>query len=113
LVEVTSTYDAESKSLTLDLRQSAKKTPGQDVKEPFVIPIELGLISETGEAMPLVTGPEDGAAPRELQKGVIELTGPNRRLRFHNLPHRPVASLLRGFSAPVRLAYDISEADLI
>ncbi len=113
LVEVTSSYDAASQSLTLDFRQSSKKTPGQDVKEPYVIPIELGLISETGEAMPLVTAAEDGASPRELQKGVIELTAPNRRLRLHNLPHRPVVSLLRGFSAPVRLAYDISEADLI
>ncbi len=48
-----------------------------------------------------------------MARGVIELKDEERRVRFRNLPDPPVASLLRGFSAPVRLAYDLSEADLI
>ncbi len=113
LVEVTAAYDPAAKSLTLDFRQSCRKTPGQDEKEPFVIPIELGLIDETGEVLPLVTAEQDGASGQELARGVIELADERRRVTFRNLPTRPVVSLLRGFSAPVRLAYDVSEADLI
>ena len=113
LVEVTATYDANAKSLTLDLRQSCEKTPGQGVKEPFVIPIEIGLIGEQGETLSLATGREDHASAQELARGVIELSEARRRVSFRNLPTRPVLSLLRGFSAPVRLAYDVSEADLI
>ncbi len=112
LVEATSNYDAASQTLTLDFRQSWKKTPGQDVKQPYVIPIELGLIGENGEPLALV-GADGSTSAEELARGVIELKDEERRVRFRNLPHRPVASLLRGFSAPVRLAYDLSEADLI
>ncbi len=113
LVEATAAYDAAAQCLTLDVRQSCKKTPGQETKEPFVIPIEFGLLSESGEALPLVTGGEEAASAQELARGVIELTEEHRRVSFRNLPSRPVVSLLRGFSAPVRLAYDVSEADLI
>jgi aminopeptidase N len=113
LVEVTAHYDPQTQSLTLDLRQSCPKTPGQDRKLPFLIPIDLGLIGEAGEAQALVTDDDNGASPQELARGVIELSEEHRRLRFRNLSTRPVASLLRGFSAPVRLSYDISEDDLI
>jgi aminopeptidase N len=113
LVEVEATYDAPTQSLTLDFKQSCKKTPGQDKKEPFVIPIELGLVGEYGEVFDLVTTPENGASGAELSAGVIELTTPQRRMTFQRLPTHPVPSLLRGFSAPVRLAYAASESDLI
>ncbi|HEY5225239.1 MAG TPA: aminopeptidase N, partial [Methylovirgula sp.] len=113
LLDATTSYDAATQSLTLDLRQSSKKTPGQDIKLPLVIPIELGLLGESGQALTLATEAEDGATPRELERGVIELTQEHRRIRFYNLPSRPVVSLLRGFSAPVRLSYEVSEADLI
>jgi aminopeptidase N len=113
LVEVEAVYDGHTQSLTLDFRQSCNKTPGQDEKKPLVIPIELGLIGEHGETFDLVTKPENGASAAELASGVIELSTPHRRLTFHDLPVRPVASLLRGFSAPVRLANAASESDLI
>ncbi len=113
LVEVAATYDPNAKRLALDLRQSCKKTPGQDMKQPFLIPIEIGLIGEQGETLPLATEGESGASAQELAHGVIELAEAQRRVIFHNLPTRPVISFLRGFSAPVRLAYDVSEADLV
>ena len=102
-VEVEAHYDATAQTLTLDLTQSCKKTPGQDEKPPFVIPIELGLLSRNGKIFDLVTGPQDGASAHELATGAIELTEPQRRLTFHALPERPVVSLLRGFSAPISL----------
>ncbi len=112
-VEVEAHYDATAQTLTLDLTQSCKKTPGQDEKPPFVIPIELGLLSRNGKIFDLVTGPQDGASAHELATGAIELTEPQRRLTFHALPERPVVSLLRGFSAPISLSYAASEDDLI
>jgi aminopeptidase N len=113
LVEVETTYDGPTQTLSLDFRQSSNKTPGQDEKKPLVIPIELGLLDEHGESFPLVTDARDGASNTELSTGVIELSTAHRRLTLHHLPARPVASLLRGFSAPVRLAHPASESDLI
>ncbi|MFZ3178037.1 MAG: aminopeptidase N [Methylovirgula sp.] len=113
LVEVESVYDGRTQTLTIDFRQSCNKTPGQDEKKPLVIPIELGLVGAHGESSALVTTSENGASEAELSRGVIELSTAQRRLTLHRLPVRPVASLLRGFSAPVRLAYPASEDDLI
>ncbi|WP_036260329.1 aminopeptidase N [Methylocapsa aurea] len=112
LVEVTSAYDAAAKTFTLDFSQSSKPTPGQEHKEPFVIPIALGLVAADGD-LTLRTSDEDGASASELARGVIELTTPHRRIVFRDAPARPVPSLLRDFSAPVQINYAASEPDLI
>ena len=113
LVAVTATYDAKAETFTLDFAQSCKPTPGQDKKEPFVIPVALGLVTPGHGDIELRTGNQDGASAEELSRGVIELSAAQRRVTFHNVPSCPVPSLLRGFSAPVRLDYAASEADLI
>ena len=113
LVEVKALYNPATQALTVDFTQSCKKTPGQDEKLPLVIPVELGLLARDGRIFNLVTGPQDGASAQELASGVIELTTPQRRIVFQALQERPVISLLRGFSAPVSLAYAASEDDLI
>jgi len=113
VVTVESAYDAGQKSFTIDFAQSCPATPGQAKKEPFVIPIEMGLVGPAGEDITLKAEGEDGASAEELARGVIELTTPRRRITFKDVPVAPVASLLRGFSAPVRLAYGTSESDLI
>jgi aminopeptidase N len=112
-IEVIAQYDAAARTFTLDFKQSCKPTPGEPDKKPFVIPIELGLVGSKGENLALVTSPECGASAAELAAGVIELSTEQRRLIFRDVPSRPVASLLRGFSAPVRLVYPAGESDLI
>ncbi|MEJ0095550.1 MAG: aminopeptidase N [Methylocella sp.] len=112
LVKVTADYDAAARTFTLELTQSSKPTPGQDRKEPFVIPVALGLLANGGD-LTLRVSDKDGATPSEISRGVFELATPRRKIIFHDVPSRPVPSLLRGFSAPVRLEYAASEADLI
>jgi aminopeptidase N len=113
LLEAEANYDAAARTFTLDLRQSCPATPGQSTKAPFVIPIALGLVGDAGRALTLTTGSADGCSARELERGVVELDTSHRRIMFTDVPERPVASLLRGFSAPVRLSYSASEPDLI
>jgi aminopeptidase N len=113
LVEATASYDETAKSFTLDFVQSCRPTPGQEKKEPFVIPIALGLVAPGRGDIELRTSGSDGASAAELSRGVIELSTARRRIVFRDVPSRPVASLLREFSAPVRLDTAASEADLI
>ena len=113
LLEAEGVYDPAARTFALDLRQSCPPTPGQPTKLPFVMPISLGLVGDGGRSVPLATGPVDGCSARELARGVIELDTAHRRIVFTDVPERPVASLLRGFSAPVRLSYTATEADLI
>ncbi len=112
---VASSYDASAKTFTLDLAQSTAPTPGQPDKHPLVIPVALGLVGADGD-LPLTTqGPheEGGASPQECASGVFELDKPARRIVFHDVAERPVPSILRGFSAPVKLDLDSSSEDLL
>ena len=103
-------YDAAARSYTLTLSQSCAPTPGQAVKEPFVIPVGLGLLGADGADLPLQLEGETAAvaAPR-----TFVLTKASETLTFTNVDAEPVPSILRGFSAPVVLVYDYSDAQLL
>jgi aminopeptidase N len=91
-------WDAASGIYKLTLSQSCPPTPGQAVKQPFVIPISLGLVSQDGQ---------------ELASGMHVLTQESETLTFPGLQSEPVPSLLRGFSAPVVLECDYSDDQLL
>ncbi len=109
LVTSSGEYDANAKTFTLTLRQETTQTPGQSEKKPVVIPIALALFGENGQKLDLAS---DDAKPKELARGLIELDSAERIIRFRDIPSRPVPSLLRGFSAPVRLEPAPPSADL-
>ena len=106
---VSDAYDPVSRRYTLTVRQYCPPTPGQPDKEPFHIPLALGLLDADGRDLPLRL--EGEAAPGATQR-VLELREPEQLFHFIDVPARPVPSLLRGFSAPVKLISEESEADL-
>ena len=106
-------YDAEARTLTLDLEQRTAPTPGQAEKLPFVIPLSFGLVRPDGSAQPARTGEIQGLSDIELAQDVIELDTASRTLRFEDVASGTIPSLLRGFSAPVRLTTDATDADLV
>lgn len=100
-------YDAAAKRYTLDLAQSTPPTPGQPEKQPVVLPVRLGLVGAKGD-LPLKT-----ASNAYAGDGLVVLDGPSLSVSFEDVPEAPIPSLLRGFSAPVRLELDLSDADLL
>ena len=109
-VRATGQYDAAARTYTLTLAQSCAPTPGQATKEPFVIPVELGLLAQDGSALPLQWPGED--APGAASRTVV-LSESSVQLTFVNVDEAPVPSLLRGFSAPVVLDVDYTDAELL
>ncbi len=107
-VKVSMEYNAEQGKCTLHFAQSCPPTPESDSKQPFLIPIELGLLDSKGKDMPLQLENED--QPQGSSR-VIKLTDEKTSITFINIPEQPVPSLLRGFSAPVKLQYPYSVAD--
>ena len=97
---VSDAYDAASRTYTLTVHQSCPPTPGQPHKEPFHIPLVLGLLDRDGCDLPLQQVGEN--APQGTTR-LLELRESEQVFRFVNVPDRPVPSLLRGFSAPVKL----------
>ncbi|AVS90311.1 aminopeptidase N [Paracidovorax avenae] len=103
-------YDAGARTYTLTLEQSIAPTPGQPVKEPMVIPVALGLLGADGGALPLqLEGEAEAGAPDRT----VVLTEPAHTYTFVNVPSEPVPSLLRGFSAPVLLDIEATDAQLL
>jgi aminopeptidase N len=98
-------YDAAAKTYTLRLSQSLAPTPGQAVKEPMVIPLKLGLVGPDGADLPLQAGGKPAS-------DVITLTKPSHTIVYENVPVRPVLSINREFSAPVKVNANLSADDL-
>jgi aminopeptidase N len=102
-------YNAAERSYTLTLSQSCPATPDQASKQPFVIPVTLGLLSRDGQALPL----QQAGSAEALPQQTLVLTEASASYTFVNLDSEPVPSLLRGFSAPVVLDDGLSSADLL
>jgi len=101
VLECVGSFDAGSRTFTLEVRQSCPPTPQQEAKLPFHIPLAVGLVGPKGEEL--------------LPEGtrVLSVTEPVQRFTFDEIATKPVPSLLRRFSAPVILRYDYTEADLV
>ena len=101
VLEVQRHWSPESGRYTLELSQSTPATPGQESKEPFHIPVRMGLTgATTGRALPLRLEGENTEVGSER---ILELTEASQTFTFVGLDEEPIPSLLRGFSAPVRL----------
>ena len=100
-------YDARTRTAELTLAQSQAATPGEPRKKPLHIPIKLGLIDGEGRDIDLTL-----ANGERVADGLIELRKKSEKFRFADIASPPVASLLRGFSAPVNLTMERSDAEL-
>ena len=100
-------YDAAARTYTLDLAQTTAPTPGQPEKQPVVLPVVLGLVGKAGD-LPLTTG-----SAAYTGEGVVVLDQPSLSVTFSDVDEPPIPSLLRGFSAPVRLELDLTDSDLL
>lgn len=105
-LSVTSSYDAGKKQYKLTLNQTCPPTPGQEMKEPFHIPVSMALLDSAGKELPLSIA---GGATET----VFELIDAQETVVFDNVEEEPVPSLLRGFSAPVKLHFEYTDEELL
>ena len=97
LLKVTDAFDAAALRYTLTVEQFVPPTPGQAVKWPMVIPLSMALVHASGEV---------------THAQVLNVSEAMQRFTFDNVTAKPVPSLLRGFSAPVKVDFDYSDAEL-
>ncbi|MDT8442073.1 MAG: aminopeptidase N [Desulfuromonadales bacterium] len=108
-LDVRGEYDESAREFRLHVRQSCAATPGQPVKEPFLVPLTVGLLGPDGRDLPLQLAGETAASATQR---TLQVTAREQTFDFINLDVAPVPSLLRGFSAPVRLNYPYSSSEL-
>jgi aminopeptidase N len=111
VVSIQSEYDADTKRYTLYVSQSCPDTPGQSNKKPLTVPLRLGLLGSDGKDLPLRLLVDDASTSKTDR--VLSVTQQEQQFVFEGLESEPIPSLLRGFSAPVRLQYDYSRAELL
>ena len=99
-------YDKNRQSFDLTITQTIPDTPGQTDKAPHHIPLEIGLIGHNGEDCELTLEGGD-----KLERPVIELTQASQTFTFEGITSRPVPSLNRGFTAPVKLRANLPISD--
>ena len=106
-VTVNGRYNDADQSYTLECSQVVPPTPGQPVKQPMVIPLAFGLVGKDGHDFPLRL--RGGGT---IERNVLVLREPRTTFEFTGIAERPVPSVNRGFSAPVRLDIDVNSDDL-
>ena len=129
VLDLSGAWDEAQQTFTLKVEQSCPATPGQESKQPCLMPLAVGLLDDKGNDMKLDVDSasavqvdqarhKEARQPeaRQLETGhsvVLNLTGAREEFVFKGVKTKPVPSLLRGFSAPVRLNYDYSRDDLM
>ena len=100
VLDVEDEYDVDSQQYTLHFKQYTPDTPGQSDKQPLHVPIAVGLLDSSGNDI-------------SIPNTVLHITQAEQSVSFNNIAERPVPSLLRGFSAPVKLNFSYSKEQLI
>lgn len=109
-LEVSDAYDEAARTYSLTFRQSCPPTPDKAEKLPFVIPVELGLLDAQGNDLPLQLAGESSAVGSTR---VLSVTEAEQTFVFQGIQARPLPSLLRGFSAPVKLSFPYDRDQLM
>ncbi|KAJ8643267.1 hypothetical protein MRB53_005015, partial [Persea americana] len=117
-VKVTSSYNPEACTFSLKFSQDVPPTPGQPVKEPMFIPVAVGLLDSNGKDMPLTSVYHKGLLQTVTSNGqpvsttVLRVTKKEEEFVFSDVSERPIPSILRGYSGPIRLDSDLTDEDL-
>ena len=101
-------HDAVNRRLTLTLAQSTKSTPGQNEKQPFHIPVAMGLVGKAGDVPLRLEGENEAKGTSR----VLKLTMPEQTFVFEDVAEPVLPSLMRGFSAPVVVEAPYAQSDL-
>ena len=117
-------WDGEQGTLRLNVRQSTPPTPGQPHKQSVVIPLVLGLVGQAGEPLLVRLQGESSHEARAAElphawgeaSRLVVLDQPEQQIQIEGLEphsHPPALSLLRGFSAPVKLEIERGTNELL
>ncbi len=112
-VKITQSWQSATSELILHVTQDCPSTPQQTEKLPLHIPLRVALLDSDGKELDLILA-DDSAAPgsKPVREQTLEIRERESEFRFQHLPQKPVPSLLRGFSAPVKLKYNYEREEL-
>ncbi|MBS0320325.1 MAG: aminopeptidase N [Proteobacteria bacterium] len=109
VLSVRGAYDPGTQTYALDVKQVTPPTPGQPQKKPLHLPLAVGLVAPDGRDMHVrLAGAQDAPATTV----VLHVRDAEQRFVLEGVTSRPVPSLGRGYSAPVKLEFDYMPDEL-
>lgn len=105
-LDISAEYHSKQKTYTLHIKQSCPPTPSQAEKLPMYVPIKTGFLDEKGNVL------DFQFKGKLIKEAVLILKSNNESFVFENMAVRPIPSLLRGFSAPVKMNFNYSDNEL-
>lgn len=106
VVHVAEQYDPTTKQYRLTLSQTTPPTHDGSAKLPFYMPIDIELLDSQGQPMALMTN-------KQSMSSVLHFTEAQQTFVFDEIHTRPVLSILRDFSAPVKLEHALDDDALL
>ncbi|MDP6968359.1 MAG: aminopeptidase N [Gammaproteobacteria bacterium] len=112
-VKVWDEYNQQTQEYRLHMQQSTPPTPEAEHKLPFLIPLRMALLDAQGQALKPHWPAQACVLSSDANEAVIAMTAEQQTFCFTGVSSRPVPSLLRGFSAPIKLDYPYSKQQLL
>jgi len=109
-ITVKGTYDEQVQTYTLSVLQSCPPSPGQPEKQSFYIPFAISLLDQQGKPLALQLEGENNLSG---ESKVLTISEKQQDFVFNGITEKPVPSLLRSFSAPVKMHFDYSRDELM
>ena len=106
-------WDAATGRYTLYVTQTTPATPESATKLPFHIPLRLAFFDGKGQALAINWPDNSTAISQDNTEAVVSITDTQQHFSFANMPAKTTPSLLRGFSAPVKLDYAYTQEQLL
>lgn len=110
ILSIRTEYDVVRQQFTINIKQDCPATPDQQHKLPFHIPVAVGLLDKQGQ--PIALQQHGQTEPNTEETIVLSIIEAEQQFTFINIASEPVLSLLRGFSAPVKVELVRSNAEL-
>ena len=111
ILHIEDTYDARERTLSLTVRQELRATADGSPKDPLHLPLAVGLVGRDGK--PVRGRGPDGREPRTDGTVILDVRAAEQRFELRDVGAPALVSVLRGFSAPVKIAMERSDEDLV
>ena len=110
VLDVKTTYNDKENVFTLEIKQSCPDTSDQKNKKPFHIPLQVGLLNQDGSDVVLELEGDNDLSPATLK--TLEVKNEMETFVFYNITNKPLLSLNRGFTSPVKIQSQQTNDDL-
>jgi aminopeptidase N len=112
-LSVSDSYDLSTMTYHLTFKQTCPPTSEAHDKEAFHIPVSVALLGERGPLTLFLDNELLDLNATNNHQRLLEITKSQQTFTFQNVTEKPVPSLLRNFSSPVKLQYPYSRNDLM